>query len=387
MLSAIAERVTKIGGGHPSKEAIRLLLERYDADPSGWYPGKSDQAKFGPSPVLNGAKRRCVAIAAMAMKQEGMEPTYKTVVARCPNATLNPHTGHPASKHRVYDVLSEDCYDNDPELPWSHQARLQKTALSQTVMDARLATANHFLGLRHTARWYYDNLMWVDVCNSILPLTARKAAEQALARKGGKGWVSDDAKQWSQNLQGNKSTVKQNSWDTMRVYFVPVLVRGKLHVESLPEGFPGDTPEGVETLVGKLPGILARRFPNETAPKYVMTDRGKGFFHSSTGKITPEYKAALEKAGLKPFQGENAKAQSGTFGDLLLHETAMAWLRKLLERSEPAEAWKETREEFYARLKEQCQHVNKEYDVEGLCKEFPERLKLLQEKKGDRLKK
>ena len=59
LLSAIAERETKIGGGHPSKEAIRLLLERYDADPSGWYPGKSDQAKFGPSPVLNGAKRRC----------------------------------------------------------------------------------------------------------------------------------------------------------------------------------------------------------------------------------------------------------------------------------------------------------------------------------------
>ena len=78
LLSAIAERVTKIGGGHPSKEAIRLLLERYDADPSGWYPGKSDQAKFGPSPVLNGAKRRCIATAAMAMKQEGMEPTYKT---------------------------------------------------------------------------------------------------------------------------------------------------------------------------------------------------------------------------------------------------------------------------------------------------------------------
>ena len=50
LLSAIAERVTKIGGGHPSKEAIRLLLERYDADPSGWHPGKSDQVKFGPSP-------------------------------------------------------------------------------------------------------------------------------------------------------------------------------------------------------------------------------------------------------------------------------------------------------------------------------------------------
>ena len=50
---AIAERVTKTVGGHPSKEAIRLPLERYDVDPSGWYPGKADQVKFGPSPVLN----------------------------------------------------------------------------------------------------------------------------------------------------------------------------------------------------------------------------------------------------------------------------------------------------------------------------------------------
>ena len=72
LLSAIAERVTKIGGGHPSKEAIRLLLERYDADPSGWYPGKSDQAKFGPSPVLNGAKRRCIATAASVPRRASL---------------------------------------------------------------------------------------------------------------------------------------------------------------------------------------------------------------------------------------------------------------------------------------------------------------------------
>ena len=30
--SAIAERVTKLGGGHPSREATRSLLERYDVD-------------------------------------------------------------------------------------------------------------------------------------------------------------------------------------------------------------------------------------------------------------------------------------------------------------------------------------------------------------------
>ena len=41
--SAIAERVTKLGGGHPSREATRSLLERYDAD-----PGNGAQAPDGP---------------------------------------------------------------------------------------------------------------------------------------------------------------------------------------------------------------------------------------------------------------------------------------------------------------------------------------------------
>ena len=36
----IAERVTKVGGGHPTREAIRQFLERVDADPE-WYPGKN----------------------------------------------------------------------------------------------------------------------------------------------------------------------------------------------------------------------------------------------------------------------------------------------------------------------------------------------------------
>ena len=39
-LEKIADRVTKVGGGHPTREAIRQFLERVDADPE-WYPGKT----------------------------------------------------------------------------------------------------------------------------------------------------------------------------------------------------------------------------------------------------------------------------------------------------------------------------------------------------------
>ena len=136
----------------------------------------------------------------------------------------------------------------------------------------------------------------------------------------------------------------------------------------------------------KLPGVLARRFPNESQPKVVMTDRGQGFFHGSTGKITPEYKAALDAAGLRPFQGECAVGQPGRSGDVLLHETAVGWLRDRMLRTVPAEAWKEGREAYYARLREQCAMPNEECEVEELRRAFPQRLTDLKAKKGDVLK-
>ena len=60
--------------------------------------------------------------------------------------------------------------------------------------------------------------------------------------------------------------------------------------------------------------------------------------------------------------------------------------RKLLENS-PARPWEETREEFRARMQKACRQINAEYNVEGLCRELPERLQKLKAKQGDKLKK
>ena len=135
-----------------------------------------------------------------------------------------------------------------------------------------------------------------------------------------------------------------------------------------------------------MPGVLARRFPNESQPKVVMTDRGQGFFHGPTGKITPEYKAALDAADLRALQGECAVDQPGTGGDVLLHETAVGWLRERLLRTVPAQPWNEGREAYLTRLREQCAKLNEECEVEALCRDFPKRLADLKAKKGDVLK-
>ena len=45
-----------------------------------------------------------------------------------------------------------------------------------------------------------------------------------------------------------------------------------------------------------------------------------------TGKIRQGWKDALKSSGVKPFMGDDASVQSGSFGDVLLHETAVSWV-------------------------------------------------------------
>ena len=85
--------------------------------------------------------------------------------------------------------------------------------------------------------------------------------------------------------------------------------------------------------------------------------------------------------------GLNASRQPGALQEVMLHETAVAWLRRLLDGSEPAEPWLETEAEYCSRLKECCAKANRIYDTEGLCKRLPDRVQLLLDRKGDRLKK
>ena len=201
--------------------------------------------------------------------------------------------------------------------------------------------------------------------------------------------MSPGCQEYSRNLKGKKECLKQNSANTLKFWWMPVLVRGKLHVECFGADFPGECPAGAGIAAERLGPILNIRFPNDAKPKIVMTDKGRGFFHGFTSKVTDEYKAGLRSVGLRAFMGDDAKKQCGDLQDLMLHETAVAWIRKKLQSTcpAPAGAAQETREEYKARLQEVCRQINSEHDVEGLCRELPTRLEELEEREGDRLKK
>ena len=72
---------------------------------------------------------------------------------------------------------------------------------------------------------------------------------------------------------------------------------------------------------------------------------------------------------------------------MLLHETAVAWVRRLLATSAPPAPWRETREAFGERLREVARRVNEQHNVAGLCRELPASLSEVVLKEGDRLRK
>ena len=114
---------------------------------------------------------------------------------------------------------------------------------------------------------------------------------------------------------------------------------------------------------------------------------GRGFYHSSSGKITTKHKAALHQYGVAPVWGDDASVQPGTLQEVMLHETAVSWIRIRLSKSVPAQPWLETRKEYESWLKWCCDYINEHFNVDGLCRALTSRIDTLVQVKGDRLRK
>ena len=69
----------------------------------------------------------------------------------------------------------------------------------------------------------------------------------------------------------------------------------------------------------------------------------------------------------------------------MIHETAVAWIRKGLTQTLPMRAWEETVDDYASRLKDVVRRVNKHYDVDGLCRALPARIQLLVDAQGGEL--
>ena len=127
--------------------------------------------------------------------------------------------------------------------------------------------------------------------------------------------------------------------------------------------------------------------PRARLPRTVFTDRGTGMYNPQ-GLAVRAYANAIEQAGFKLYWGRDAQKQSPDMGDVLLHETAVAWFRKRMRTERPEVLpWEETQDMWVKRARRAVAAINQEYDVAGLCREFPERLQDLVDGGGERLRK
>ena len=220
----------------------------------------------------------------------------------------------------------------------------------------------------------------------MLPRSESKASEQALARKGKKGWVSPGNELASANLRGSKESEKQASWGTIKIWWAPILARGKLHVEVFDTDYPGETQAGAKILVGKVRAAINKKFQGAASkPDTLWTDRGKGFYLPTNGSITAEYKQALREHNFKAALGDDAHLQPGRLQELMLHETAVSWIRLRLSRCVPAKPWEESHDAYTAGLKNIVDDINSTLDVDGLCRGLLKRISALVEQEGGRL--
>ena len=324
----------------------------------------------------------------MAAKEEGEDPSYALALQRCPLASLNPQTDLPFTPKYLRKVFTEDCYDITPDNPWRFQRCLQKTWLPPEMRAERLAWARTELQNAKAAVWYFNDIIWFDPCSKIIPAGPKKAADQKQAERGVKRYLSDDAKEYSRNLQGPKYAKSQKSWGDSRYHWILVLSLVRIHVEVMPVDWLPDA-GGMGVFVKMLPRIFRRVLGRKTRkPRVLYSDRGPGMFVPKTGQVTGPYTEAARKKGFRLYTGESAKGQPSDVADILLHETAISCFKKALHRTRPkTKPWKETRQMFAKRVAEVVKEANNECDFRLLSCEYLERLQLLKEKKGVRLRK
>ena len=385
----VAAEVVKVGGGHPTKQAIQLLRQQLETDLE-WYPGKltENAGKRGPKTTFTSQKRRAVARSAMAVKAAGEEPSVAAIIARCPKATWNPRTKAPYAKERVLEVFRTECYDKDPEHPWQHVAPLQKTALSTNLKEARVKWGTTLLEECANNGWYARHCIWIDPCSTIVTSSPKAAFDEQQARHGkGPRWMSEDSRLYSRNLRASPYAGKQERWGDKRQWWFVVLFRGLVHFEFMPDGWE-QTGDGMAHFIAKLPGILASRLGDDAMPRVIFSDRGPGFYQSSSGHIVATYAQALQAHGFRPFAGSDASGQPPDVPDVLLHETVVGWTRSYLKKH-PAKrstdlaanvaGWREA-------MAECRRHLEAERDIDDPCRSFPGRLRAPIASRGERLK-
>ena len=139
---------------HPGRQSVREFFQRVDSDFQGWYPGRAFGEKPGPKTQLTPAKRKLLAHSMMAAKKRGERPCYDLAKARCAKTLVNPQTGEPFSRPLINRVLTTECYDVTPDLPWEFRVGAKRRALLPDDQERRAEWGARLLSEQLAAPWF-----------------------------------------------------------------------------------------------------------------------------------------------------------------------------------------------------------------------------------------
>jgi len=403
----VAEQVYLANGKHPEERAVRKAIQRC-TDPA-WYPGKQAGARSGRPPVYSDHIKNEVARVGMDIKRKLLAPTPRRVRARLPELTKNPSTGKPMDDKTVHKIFSSMCYDLTEDDPWQYLENVAQDVLPSEMLPLRLNCAKHILKTFNAGSWY--TFVSIDPCYTLLAKKLEMKEEQMVAAMGKKKWRSPGAPRTGPNARAPSTTNKQtNSWFT-RVDWTVVFARDKLRIFVVDEKEADRNPEYPKSLADSdnlakfmknvLPGILAEmqdEYGWATMPRIVVHDKASYMVTHAHHRLNAKFAEALSKAGFTSWVGGNHATTSWLakkWGDVYIHETVIANVRRLLDSDFMCTRLCETPAQFRSRMKRVEEFMNSPgfaradggRGLAGLARELLERCERVKQEKGGRIPK
>ena len=133
-------------------------------------------------------------------------------------------------------------------------------------------------------------------------------------------------------------------------------------------------------------------------PRTVVHDKASYMVTHSHNRLNVTFASYLEKAGFTSWVGGNHDSTewlSKKWGDVYIHETVIAHVRRLLDSDFMCTRLRETTAQFIVRMKRveefmnssNCAHANAGRGLAGLARELPERCEFMIQRKGERIPK
>ena len=367
----IAERLTLVGGGHPSQRAVRAAVVRCRS--SSYYPGQPRRDGAGRPAVFTEHQKDEVARVAMNMSRgkRPMQPSPARVRTVLPKLIVNPDTDKRMSDWSIREIFKTRCYDEDENDPWDWLPAGAQSFLTPTDIEKRMRCGKHIVANFPAGSWV--NHVAIDPCSTMLPRADWRLLEMQVAAMGKMRWRSSRTIRKGTNARAAATALKQ-SGSCLQVHWTPVFARGRIYIhvcDPVPTG--DDVPKKLNDSAAlglfvsrMLPGILSEmkvRHGRSSVPRAVVHGKASYMVNSAGELLHPVFCAALKEAGMTSWTGPPGSSTAwlcGKFSDVYLHETAISHIRRLLADRFVCDRVDETFSQFRTRMRKVEDFMNSE---------------------------